>query len=461
MTTHSIFIGGKIKKLRRDKNINQKTLASDLGISASYLNLIERNRRGLTVDLLLKLAGLFEIDITELSQQNDAHIASDLMEVFGDILFADFDMTNKDIQDLATENPEIGKAFIRLYDKYQADLKPSSIKDSSLNHGGLKNTTASPSKPNEYMSDLTSDFLQEHNNYFPSLEDAAERIRSDLNLTHDDLFQSLKSFAHNTFGLRVRSAELPENQPYNFNEDYNMLVISNYLPQSSRIFILAKYIATLATQMEIEKIIVDQYFEDPEIEIFLKAILARYVAGAIIMPYDEILNHAKKTRYDIDLLSRLFGCSFEQVCHRLTTLQRAGSKGIAFHFIRTDIAGNISKRFSTSGIQIPRYGGACPRWNIYSAFMQSGQINTQISEMPDGQVYFCIARSFTKGLRRFGAPVRHFSIGLGCKFTHAKSLVYSDGIDLKNSEQIVPIGVNCRICPRKNCSERAFPTSIK
>lgn len=127
------------------------------------------------------------------------------------------------------------------------------------------------------------------------------------------------------------------------------------------------------------------------------------------------------------------------------------------HLVRTDIAGNISKRFSLSGIHIPRHAGACPRWNVYSAFLQPGRINLQLSQMPDGETYFCIARSFEKGDYRYNAPRRHFSIGLGCHISHASKLIYSDGIDLANASRIVPIGVSCRICPRLECEQRAHP----
>ena len=85
--------------------------------------------------------------------------------------------------------------------------------------------------------------------------------------------------------------------------------------------------------------------------------------------------------------------SFEQICHRMTTLQRPSMSGIPLHLVRTDIAGNISKRFSLSGIHIPRHSGACPRWNVYAAFLNPGQINIQLSQMPDGQRYFCIAKA--------------------------------------------------------------------
>lgn len=466
MTSQPLFIGGKIKKLRRARNINQKTLAGELGISPSYLNLIERNRRGLTIALLLKISELFDLDFSELSKMDDVHLASDLMELFGDGLFSDFDLTNKDIEDLAVENPEIGKAFIRLYDNFKSGRHQNTA---CSNHKNIQ--TASQAENNsfssekteelsEYTSDIISDFLQNNNNYFPDLEKAAERIRSDVDLVGEDLFQSLKSFGLNAFDLRVRFSDQEENNSFIFNEDTNILTISSYLPLNSQLFHLARSIGEVAAHLEIENIIEKANFEQENVNIYLKSVLARYIGAAIMMPYDHILKIAKKTRYDVDILCRHFNASFEQVCHRLTTLKKPGAKGIPFHFIRTDIAGNISKRFSSSGIQIPRYGGACPRWNIYTAFMQTGQINVQMSEMPDGQVYFCIARSVTKGLRRFGAPSRHFSIGLGCKYIHAKSLVYSDAINLKNQNQAIQVGVNCRICPRKNCRERAFPLSL-
>ncbi|VAW22486.1 Transcriptional regulator, Xre family, partial [hydrothermal vent metagenome] len=162
-------------------------------------------------------------------------------------------------------------------------------------------------------------------------------------------------------------------------------------------------------------------------------------------------------RYDVERIARQFNASFEQVCHRMTTLQRPGAAGLPLHLVRTDIAGNISKRFSMSGIHIPRHSGACPRWNVYGAFLQPGRINVQLSQMPDGEIYFCIARSFEKGGFRHNAQRRHFSIGLGCHISHAARMIYSDGIDLSNTTQIVPIGVGCRICPRMACEQRAHP----
>ncbi|NDB49140.1 MAG: ImmA/IrrE family metallo-endopeptidase, partial [Proteobacteria bacterium] len=185
--------------------------------------------------------------------------------------------------------------------------------------------------------------------------------------------------------------------------------------------------------------------------------LVNYTAAAILMPYKLFYEECRKHRYDLELIQHTFSVSFEQVAHRVTCLQDPKMKGIPFHMLRTDIAGNISKRLSLSGIQIPRYGGACPRWNIHSAFMLPGKIHCALSKMPDGERYVCIARTIEKGIGRHGIYRSILSIGLGCQAKYAKDFVYADSLNLKDENAAVAIGVNCRTCPRMDCQQRAFP----
>jgi predicted transcriptional regulator len=195
----------------------------------------------------------------------------------------------------------------------------------------------------------------------------------------------------------------------------------------------------------------------------MRAALASYFAGAVLMPYQLFRDAAKQTRYDVDILKNRFGVSFEQVCHRLTTLRRPGAEGIPFHFIRVDIAGNISKRFSASGIHIARFGAACPRWNVYDAFATPGMLRVQVSQMPDGKTYFCIAET-TQRVHAFTAASRlphrigQHAIALGCDIRHAGEIVYADGLNLADPQIVTPIGVSCRTCPRNDCAERAMPS---
>jgi hypothetical protein len=175
----------------------------------------------------------------------------------------------------------------------------------------------------------------------------------------------------------------------------------------------------------------------------------------------RFLESARTTRHDIELLQNRFAASFEQVCHRLTTLQRPDAAGIPFHFLRVDVAGNISKRISLSGLRLARHGGACAVLNVHTCFMSPGVIHRQVARMPNGDTFLNIARTVRKtGMGHTASGPCYYGILLGCDVMHAKEIVYSDGIDLQNEQSIVPIGISCRLCERQDCRHRAAATVL-
>jgi len=215
--------------------------------------------------------------------------------------------------------------------------------------------------------------------------------------------------------------------------------------------------AGLLTQADLlEALAQDERLTSEASRVLGRVTLANYFAGAVLMPYLAFLEATREVRYDIELLGIRFGVTFEQICHRLTSLRRPGAEGIPFHFVRVDTAGNISKRFSASGIQISRFG-SCPRWNLHESFLTPGRIITQLSQTPDGATFFCLARTVTREARGYHIPKVVHAIALGCKVRDARAMVYADGVDLENLEAAVPIGTTCRICPRMNCEQRACP----
>jgi predicted transcriptional regulator/transcriptional regulator with XRE-family HTH domain len=439
-------IGGRIKRLRRQRHLNQADLAQSLGISASYLNLIEHNRRKVTVPLLFSIAGYFGVEPGELVDGDEGRLVGDLMEAFGDDIFADSDVTNLEIRDFAQANPAAARAVLKLYDRYR-----------SVASGAPAPRSEGEAEPFHMATDAISDFLQASSNHFPALEDAAERVRADIDNSGDSFEAAIRTYLFNVFGLETRLASLPHGIARQLDTPRRHLLVSDLLPAESANFLLAQQIGQLAAEAEMAGIIEASDLPEGDAPALARNVLSAYFAAALIMPYGPFLKACRDYRYDIERLGRRFGASFEQVCHRMTTLQRKGASGIPLHLVRTDIAGNISKRFSLSGIHIPRHSGACPRWNIYAAFLAPERINVQVSQMPDGQKFFCIARTITKGDYRYNAPRRYLSVGLGCAIHHAKELIYSDGIDLSSDQQVVPIGVGCRICPRLECGQRAHP----
>lgn len=439
-------VGGKVRRLRRQRRVSQADLAASLGISASYLNLIEHNRRNVTVPLLFSIAGYFGIEAGELAETDDARLTGDLMELFGDDLFAESDVTNQDVRDFAQSSPAVARAVVRLFDKYR-HIRSSTA--SAGDDGG--------DGPFHRATDAISDFLQEQQNHFPELEVAAERIRDDIDNAAGSFELGLRTWLSNVLGLEWRLSSLPSGVARRLADNGRVLELTDTIPPESAIFSVCHHIGTLAAEAEIVAIVERANLREGDTPALARNVLASYFAAALIMPYQPFLEACRQTRYDIDRLARRFGASFEQVCHRMTTLQRPGALGVPLHLVRTDIAGNISKRFSLSGIHIPRHVGACPRWNVHAAFLHPGRINIQISQMPNGDTFFCVAKSLEKDAYRHNAPGRHFAIGLGCDIAHAKRLVYSDGVDLGNTAQVVPIGTSCRVCPRMDCDHRAHP----
>lgn len=438
-------IGGRIKRLRRLKGVSQAQLAGALDISPSYLNLIEHNRRRITVPLLFRAAGYFGVEPGELAEADDGRLAGDLMELFGDDIFADADLTNQDIRDLAVNHPAVGRAVLKLFDHVRHLRRPGARAEEE------------PSTGHNVLTEAVSDFLQENANHFPALETAAARVRRDIDHAGDDFEHGLKVWLFNVFGIETRLASLPNGVVRRLEDGGRVLSIADTLEPESALFAMAQQAALLSAEAEIETLIETSTLPQPDAGPLARNVLAAYAAAALIMPYEAFFTACRDTRYDIERLGRRFRASFEQVCHRMTTLQRPGMSGIPLHLVRTDIAGNISKRFSLSGIHIPRHSGACPRWNVYSAFLSPGQINVQLSQMPDGQRYFCIAKAIAKGGYAHNAPRRHIAIGLGCAISQAPAMIYADGIDLDAPAGAVPIGVGCRICPRRECGQRAHP----
>jgi predicted transcriptional regulator/transcriptional regulator with XRE-family HTH domain len=453
-------LGAKVRALRRRESLSQVQLAQQLGISASYLNLIEANRRPLPANLLIKIAQLFGVDVAAFASDDDGRLVADLTEAFADPLLEDYDLTSVDVRELATASPEAARAVLGLYRAYQATRATADDLSWRLRDGealsGPDGVRASSPVPSEEVSD----YLQRAGNYFPELEAAAEDLAARARLTGDDLYAGLIRHLDQHLGVSVQIGhwEGMRGVLRRYDPDRKTLTLSELLPTRSRTFQLAHQIAIVTLGDVLERHVAEGRLASTEARVLAKVALANYFAGAVLMPYPAFHQAARSERYDIDVLGRRFRVGFEQVCHRLTTLRRPGAEGVPFHMMRLDVAGNISKRFSASGIRFARFSGVCPKWNVFSAFLTPGMIRIQVSRMPDGQTYFCIARTVQKDAGGYHAQQPVQSIGLGCQIEYAPQLVYADGVKLDSRDSLVPVGVTCRLCERTDCEQRAVPS---
>ena len=52
-------------------------------------------------------------------------------------------------------------------------------------------------------------------------------------------------------------------------------------------------------------------------------------------------------------------------------------------------------------------------------------------------------------------------MSLGCDLRHAHRLVYSRGLDLTEPDASTRIGLGCKVCERRACPQRAFPSLLE
>lgn len=449
----SPHLGSKVRSLRRQHGLTQKRLAERLEISPSYLNLIENGKRPLSAPVLIKLAQVFALDLASFAE-DDAQTEAELTEVFTDPLFDEVGLTNRDVQELVASVPSAAEAVLTLYRAYR-DAREAADTLASRVHGDSVAGVDVAALPTEEVHD----FIQRQWNHFAVLEEAAEKLRRDARIQDDNRYSRMASYVEDSLGIRIQwvPVEASRNVVRRYDAQTRTLYLSQVLAPRSRHFQLAHQLGLLVCEDQLDALTEKSTLTTPEARRLARVTLANYFAAAVLMPYDSFLEEAERRRYDIELLGHRFRTSFEQVCHRLCTLRRPGAEGVPFHMIRVDIAGNISKRYSGSGIRFARYSGACPRWNVHAAFLTPGQIRTQLSVMEDGTTYFCMARTVHKSSGGWNAPQAMHAIGLGLAVEHAGRLVYADGIDLSTSDHAVPVGVTCRLCERAECPQRAFP----
>lgn len=445
LTDRKLFLGPRLRRLRRELDLTQAAMAASLGVSASYLNLIERNQRPVTAQVLLRLADAFDLDLRNLANQDQASGATGLAEVFTDPLFADLGISRHEIGEVINNAPAVGDAIMRLYQAYADKRRTANLSDAA---GIVREGGGTP-------SDWVRDFIQTRNNYFPELETAADTTAGVLAAQGPDLFSTLTDRLLQTYKVKVQvmPSDVLVGMVRRLDHHRRRLMLSDLLDGPSRLFALAYHIALLEHGELIGGLVERAGAPDRASGTLLKVTYANYLAAAILMPYETFRLAMEQSRYDIDRGCARFGVSFEQVCHRLTTLARPGARGVPFFMLRVDAAGNISKRFAGIDFPFSRFGGACPRWNIHGAFRTPGKVLTQVIETPDNRRFFTIARTVQRAARTWEDDAE-LSVGLGCDLKHAGQLIYSRGLDLADPAA-TPIGPVCSLCERPACPQRA------
>ncbi len=436
------LIGRTVRRLRSDRGLSQQSLAAQLGISASYLNLIEHDQRAVTASLLIKLGERLGVELAELSGREERQLEAGLREAFSDPLLGSEAVPEAEMGHIAAEAPNAARAILALYRAWRVAREDA---------GGI----ALPSGrrillPNEEARD----FFNDAGNHFPALEAAAERIGAELAAPPHEMNHAIAERLRGRHGITVTVGPLA-GALRRYDPAARTLMLAEALPRESRGFQMAFQLALLEAREAIEVGVKHAAPSSVEAGMLIRIGLLNYLAAAVLMPYGLFLGAAQELRHDVEALAARFGVSYQQGCQRLSSLQRPGARGVPFFFLRVDPAGNVSKRFSAAGFPFARYGGSCPRWVVHSAFARPNEVQVQIAELPDGAAFLCFARTVSGPALRFGEPRPTYVVAMGCAAGSAGEVVYADGLDIAHAR--IGIGLSCRLCDRPDCRSRAFP----
>ncbi|MFJ6072735.1 short-chain fatty acyl-CoA regulator family protein [Streptomyces sp. NPDC093065] len=452
-TERKVYAHAKLRRLRREEGMNQVEMAHALGISTSYANQLEQSQRPLTAAVLLRIAEVFGVDAEFFSDADEDRLAADLRDALADEACGVELPAAEEISEAARDHPEVARALVALHRRYRdAAEQAAALAAPGTGDGPPPLSAGEP-------HDEVRDFFYTHHNHFEPLDTEAEQLAEAMRLRPGRVADALTARLAERNGIKVvQAAPGRSGDARRLDPDTGLLFLSPWLSEGQRAFQLATQLALLEHGPLLDQLARGSAeLTSPQAPALARIGLANYFAGALLMPYTAFHTMAEEVRYDIELLSARYGVGFETVCHRLSTLQRTGRRGIPFSFLRVDRAGNISKRQSATDFHFSRLGGTCPLWTVYEAFSAPGRILTQVAEMPDGKRYFWIARTITRGGFGHHAPRAEFAVALGCELRHAHRLVYAEGIAVDDPRAATPIGLGCRICERRDCAQRARP----
>ncbi len=413
-------------------------MAQALDISASYLNLVERNQRPLSARLVLALAERFDFDPRSLGSSEEVGGVDGLRRRLADERFADLGIDRDEIVEWLKAAPHAAAAFARLYD----------------------NSSASGARSDDPTLAARRE-IERWRNHFTDLDAAAEAVSDEVRLSSADIGPGLaeRLRLRHQLGVRILPGEVMPDALSRLDMHARQVQLSETLDPASRNFQLAAQIAQLEQREAIAALADGAQFADRAAWRLFRRHLTNYFAAAVLMPYTRFLRACEATGYDLAVLQRRFGVGFEQLAHRLTTLQKVGQRGLPFFMARVDRAGQLSKRYAgASGALFLESEASCPLWSLNSAFERAGKILTETIVFEDGSRWFTLSRTVQgSGASPGVAGVRgaEFVVALGVEAGLAGSLAHARGMSL-TADGATPVGPGCAACRRPDCRQRSL-----
>lgn len=438
MPKQKSFAGLRIRERRRSLGLSQTALAEAAGISASYLNLIEHNKRAIAGRVLLALAKALDLPPSALSKEAELSAIGDLRQA-------------------AKENTATG---------VETDLTEEFIS----RYPGWARLVNSLHRSNTQQR-ATIDALSDRLAHDPYLQETIHEVLTRVTAVHSiagilegvtDLPEERRTrFLRNLFTESGRLAEVAEALTRYFDQTIDTKEDSALPGEEVERFLQARNyhieeLEELKTASVAKSIISDLLntqaaFENEQTHPAARRILENYARDAQALPLSLFRSAAEELRFDPLALSARFSAPTEQVLRRMASLTLTGREGnrAAFGFIRVNPAGHVLERLPLEGFAMPHHGAACTLWPVFQPDIRASQPVIQPLELPGGQRFESLTLRIAHPVTTLEETPLTTTAMLLVAADDAREMAFA-----RPATAARPVGSGCRICPRRNCSAR-------
>lgn len=435
MSEQKIFIGHRLKRLRANLGLSQVAMAQGLDISASYLNLIERNQRPLTVQLMMRLSSVYNIAPDALSGDSSGTISA-LKTVFADRLLEGELPSYEELFEIADAAPNVANGILKLHEGYRRCLDQLSELNQHLAQSNPSDVTRAGS-----ITERVHNEMADRPNYYAPIEQASAALYEQLNIDQG-MWGALQTHLLQQHHIRVQFLpnDVMPDHIRRFDKHSMRLFLSDRLSWPERQFELAKQVAQLELQQAIHDSARRLPLSQDVAQDYARQCLVSYAALALLLPYQRFFQTAQRLKFDLLTLSDRFGLKPRLIARRFSTLADTKMAGPAWFLIETNAAAQALLYLSAKRFDKHSLNHDCARLNLFRALRRAGELQCDLIETESNQRFASLA--YFDG---------HRASLLFLAQDQLEQTVYAD----LASREPIKTGVNCRLCERAHCEFRS------
>ena len=453
------IVGARIRERRRAMEITQAELARRIGISASYLNLIERNKRAIAGPLLKKTAAALGLGLEDLDGAAERRLLEELTEIAHAPSLQQLDVEADALGAFVGRYPGWARALVGLARAERAAIETARELGDRLTHDPFLGETVHRMLTRVASIRSASEILTSYGDIPPDQRARFDAIIHEESRALSDIGEALAAYFERAEQPELRLTPVDEVEALFAARGNRFAEVEDAaaawrdaVPPGP---IRDRRTAAMALAEAELGPLVDAVVRDARdlvtrpAQLRARAAILAYAGDAILAPMDAFAPRAAALGYDIEALDEQFALGIGTVCQRLAALPE-GERVPRFGYLRANAAGTLTAMRALEGLQVPRYAAACPLWVLYRAQQMPATVIRQRALFPSGARFVFVARARRAGPSGFGQP-RHFVTDmLAMSEADARHTVY--GPDA--SVQVEEVGPACRICARSECAHR-------